>query len=99
MAPGSEAGSTVEVSKARNMQFSLAMSEAAMVGGSLLLRSAPARVVSRGWRDAAWLRSLAAYLLLPNVLFAILGLFVYVRRPLINVDYLLRACLEGLFPC
>src|SRR5438128_1287078 len=98
MAPGSEAGPTVEVSKARNMQFSLAMSEAAMVGGSRLLRSAPARVMSRGWRNAAWLRPLAAYLLLPNVLFAILGQFVYVTRPLINVDYLLLGCIAGLLP-
>src|SRR6266513_804767 len=98
MAVGREAGPRLEVSKARNMQFSSDMSEAAIVGSSGLLRSAPARVVSRGWWNAAWLRSLAAYLLLPNVLFAILGQFVYVTRPLINVDYLLLGCIAGLLP-
>src|SRR6266480_1230212 len=98
MAVGCEAGPRVQVSKARNMQFSSDMSEAAIVGGSGFLLSGPSRVASRGWWNAAWLRSLAAYLLLPNVLFAILGQFVYVTRPLINVDYLLLGCIAGLLP-
>src|SRR3989442_8331394 len=83
------------VSEARNVQSSLDMSET-VIGASHSSRAAPVLVVSRGWWTSAWLRALAAYLLLPNLLFAILGQFVFVTRPAINVDYLLLGCVAGL---
>src|SRR5437762_1753971 len=72
------------------------MSDGVMGGSYLLVRSAS--LVRRGWWNHVWLRSLASYLLLPNVLFATLGQFVYVTRPLINVDYLLLGSVAALLP-
>jgi len=86
-----------QVSQARNVRSSLDMSET-VIGSSHSLRAAPVLVVSRGWWTGAWLRALAAYLLLPNLVFGILGQFVYVTRALINVDYLLLGCVAGLLP-
>ena len=78
------------------MQFPWAMSEGVIGGTHLLVRSA--FPVSRGWWNRAWLRSLASYLLLPNLLFAVLGQFFYVTRPVINVDYLLLGSVAALLP-
>ncbi len=56
------------------------------------------RMFGEALRDGSLARSLVAYLVLPNLLFAVLGQFVYVTRPLINVDYLLLGCVAGLLP-
>jgi Sulfatase len=41
-------------------------------------------------------RALVGYLVLPNAAFATLGHFVYMARPLLNVDYLLLGAVAGL---
>jgi hypothetical protein len=38
------------------------------------------------------IRCLGAYLVLPNLIFGLAGLFVFLARPSINVDYLLLGC-------
>src|SRR5437016_10069316 len=76
------------------MQFPWVMSEGVI--GHLVVRSTSP--VRQGWWNHAWLRPLASYLLLPNLLFAMLGQFVYVTRPLINVDYLLLGSVAALLP-
>ncbi len=86
------------VSKARNLQCPRGVSAPVIGGIRLLERPRHARITSGGLWTHVWLRSLAAYLLLPNILFAILGQFVYVTRPLINIDYLLLGCIAGLLP-
>src|SRR5439155_1045638 len=40
-------------------------------------------------RRAGWTQSVLLYVVLPNVLFALLGQFVFTTRPLFNIDYLL----------
>ena len=68
-----------------------------------LMRAAPFVFPPAGIRRRLWVaspltRSIAAYLLLPNLPFAILGQFVFVTRALVNVDYLLLGSIAGLLP-
>src|SRR5256885_3189935 len=86
------------LSKARNMHLPWSVSEAVIGGSGLQVRSAPLQAGSRAWWNHPWLRSLGAYVVLPNLLFAILGQFVYVTRPLINVDYLLLGSVAAWLP-
>jgi len=45
-----------------------------------------------------WVRSITGYLIVPNLAFLILGWFVYMNRPLVNLDYLLLGAVAGLLP-
>ena len=58
----------------------------------------PLPASSRLDRAASVARLLAAYLIVPNVLFLGLSRFVFVTRPLVNLDYLLLGAVAGLLP-